>query len=563
MLLRSLEIKVESDPTFRKSSLTLLLVALLFATSAAAAEAPDARPDEVRALIARASLPQLRRPNFAGYRKTVDDFYRAYGYVPQWFAASAPWRAGLAELSAAPAHGLETADYDFDWLAAEFSAIAGGDRAPERAARADVAMTVSLFRFLSDLHRGRVAPARAGFRFESGSKPFDLAASLRTALANGNVHDAVAAAEPLFTLHQRLEAALGRYRLLAAEPLPPLSDLPKGTRKVEPGGTYAGVAALAERLRRVGDLPADAAAPAGNRYAGALVEAVSAFQDRHGLKPDGVLGRETLAALATPLDVRVRQIELSLERLRWLPELPAGPLIAVNIPSFRLWAFADAHDDNAAQLSMPVIVGGAVAERKTPVFIGEMRYLEFSPYWNVPPPIQRKEIVPRLARDPGYWQREDFEAVPTGGRGAALTSLDAATLAGLKTGTLRVRQRPGPKNALGGVKFVLPNTMDIYLHGTPAQQLFGKTRRDFSHGCIRVADPPALAAFVLRDQPEWTSERIAEAMDAGKTSTVRIARPIPVVIFYTTAIVDSAGRVMFQSDIYDYDRELESALRAR
>jgi len=377
------------------------------------------------------------------------------------------------------------------------------------------------------------------------------------------VHDAVAAAEPLFTLHQRLEDALGRYRLLAAEPLPPLSDLPKGARKVEPGGTYADVAALAERLRRVGDLPADAAAPAGNRYAGALVEAVSAFQDRHGLKPDGVLGRETLAALATPLDVRVRQIELSLERLRWLPELPAGPLIAVNIPSFRLWAFADAHDDNAAQLSMPVIVGGAVAERKTPVFIGEMRYLEFSPYWNVPPPIQRKEIVPRLARDPGYWQREDFEAVPTGGRGAALTSLNAATLDGLKTGTLRVRQRPGPKNALGGVKFVLPNTMDIYLHGTPAQQLFGKTRRDFSHGCIRVADPPALAAFVLRDQPEWTSERIAEAMDAGKTSTVRIARPIPVVIFYTTAIVDSAGRVMFQSDIYDYDRELESALRAR
>jgi len=159
------------------------LVALLVAASAVAAQAPDARPDEVRALIARASLPQLRRPDVAGYRKTLDAFYRAYGYVPQWFAASAPWRAGLAELSAAPAHGLETADYDFDWLAAEFSAIAGGDRAPERAARADVAMTVSLFRFLSDLHRGRVAPARAGFRFESGSKPFGLGLKLRLAPA--------------------------------------------------------------------------------------------------------------------------------------------------------------------------------------------------------------------------------------------------------------------------------------------------------------------------------------------------------------------------------------------
>jgi murein L,D-transpeptidase YcbB/YkuD len=310
-------------------------------------------------------------------------------------------------------------------------------------------------------------------------------------------------------------------------------------------------------------LPGSSPTPAGNRYDGELVKAVSAFQDRHGLKPDGVLGRETLAALATPLDARVRQIELSLERMRWLPEFPAGPLIAVNIPSFRLWAFADAHDDKAAQLSMPVIVGSAVTERKTPVFIGEMRYLEFSPYWNVTPAIQRKEIVPRLARDPGYWEREDFEAVPTGGKSAPIASLDSATLAGLRTGALRVRQRPGPKNALGGVKFVLPNTMDIYLHGTPAKQLFGKMRRDFSHGCIRVADPPALAAFVLGDQPDWTSERITAAMDAGKTSTVRITRPIPVVIFYTTAIVDSAGRVLFQSDIYDYDRQLENALRAR
>jgi murein L,D-transpeptidase YcbB/YkuD len=192
-----------------------------------------------------------------------------------------------------------------------------------------------------------------------------------------------------------------------------------------------------------------------------------------------------------------------------------------------------------------------------------MRYLEFSPYWNVPPAIQRNEIVPRLARDPGYWEREELEAVPTGGKAAAITTLDAVTLEGLETGALRVRQRPGPKNALGGVKFVLPNTMDIYLHSTPAQQLFGETRRDFSHGCIRVADPPALAAFVLRDQPEWTSERIDAAMAAGTTSTAMLKQPIPVVIFYTTAIVDAAGRVLFQADIYGYDRKLESALRAR
>jgi murein L,D-transpeptidase YcbB/YkuD len=550
--------------TAKRLLLGCLGVALLFVATAAAAQAPDARTrDEIRALIARASLPALRRPDFAAYRDALDDFYRTSGYAPQWVAASAPWRASLAELSAASAHGLESSDYDVDWLNREFSAIVAGDLTPERVARTDVALTVSLFRFLSDLHRGRVAPARAGFKFSAGDKPLDVAALVRAGLASGNVHDAVAAVEPTFTLHRRLEEALMRYRALAATPLPPLPELPKGARKVEPGAIYAGVAALAERLRRVGDLPADAAVPADNRYAGPLVKAVGIFQDRHGLKPDGVLGRDTLAALATPLEVRVRQIELSLERLRWLPELPAGPLIAVNIPSFKLWAFTDAHDDRAAQLSMPVIVGRAVDARKTPVFIGEMRYLEFSPYWNVPPTIQRSEIVPRLARDPAYWEKEELEAVPTGGRGVAITTLDAETLRGLEKGALRVRQRPGAKNALGGVKFVLPNTMDIYLHGTPAQRLFGQTRRDFSHGCIRVADPPALAAFVLADQPDWTGERIDAAMAADKTSTVRLKRPIPVVIFYTTTIVDSTGRVLFQSDIYDYDRKLEGALRAR
>jgi murein L,D-transpeptidase YcbB/YkuD len=238
-------------------------------------------------------------------------------------------------------------------------------------------------------------------------------------------------------------------------------------------------------------------------------------------------------------------------------------LIAVNIPSFRLWAFANGRDDTAAKLTMPVIVGVAVNARKTPVFIGEMRYLEFSPYWNVTPSIQRGEIVPKLRRDPGYWQREELEALPVSGKGEPITVLDAATLEGLASGALRVRQRPGERNALGGVKFVLPNTMNIYLHSTPAQQLFSQTRRDFSHGCIRVEDPPALAAFVLSDQPEWTRERIHEAMNAGKMSTARLTRPIPVVLFYTTAIVDAKNRALFAGDIYGYDAKLEAALKAR
>src|SRR5262245_11666863 len=542
----------------------LLMVALasgwLLASGGPFADA--AEPDEVRALVAKASLPQLKRPDFSQYRPALEAFYGGGAYAPKWLTPDAPWRDALHELAAAPTHGLDPVDYDVDWLRAELDAVAKGDDANGRGARADVALSVSLFRLLTDLHVGRIDPERAGFKFKAKHTPLDLAGLAQSAIERRNVHEAVVAVVPSFPLYHRLEEALALARTMAAEPLPPVPPLPKGVRKIAPGGTYEGVGAIAERLRRVGDLPADAPIPADNRYDGPLVDAVRSYQDRHGLTTDGVLGAGTLAALAVPLSTRVRQFELTLERLRWLPDFIPGPLIAVNIPSFRLWAFANGRDDSAAKLTMRVIVGAAADTRATPVFIGEMRYLEFSPYWNVTPSIQRSETVPSLKRDPAYWEREQLEAVPVGG-GPAVTTLDAATLDAIANGTLRVRQRPGGKNALGGVKFVLPNTMNIYLHGTPAQQLFSETRRAFSHGCIRLEDPPALAAFVLSDQPAWTSERIGGAMNAGTMSTAKLTRPIPVVLFYTTAIVDAKYRALFSDDIYGYDAKLEAALRAR
>jgi len=535
-----------------------VLLAVLAATAASAQPAAP-ESEQIRALIERGMLPQLRHSDFSALREALDASYRTGSYAPLWLPAG-PARAVLAEIKDASNDGLEAADYDVDWLEMELAAIAGGDRTPARVASADVALTVSFFRLLSDLNRGRVSPERAGFKLDVPDKVLDLPVLLRRGLDSGRWHEIVDSVEPQFVLYRRLEGALLRYRSFATHTLSPLPPLPAGKRKIAPGDAYAGVAAVVERLRLVGDLPATAPAPASDRYEGALVQAVRAFQDRHGLQADGVLGGDTLAQLAVPFAQRVRQIELSLERLRWLPHLPASPVIAVNIPSFRLWAFANGGNDTTAQLTMPVIVGAAVKARETPVFIGEMRWVEFSPYWNVPPAIQRAEIVPHLQSDPGYWQREDLEAVPVGSAGPPVAVLDAATLEGLKSGALRVRQRPGPKNALGGVKFVLPNTMDIYLHSTPARQLFAQTRRDFSHGCIRLGDPPALAAFVLRDQPEWTPERIAEAMVAGTTMTAKLTRPIPVVIFYTTAIVDSTGAVRFSQDIYGYDSRLEQLL---
>jgi murein L,D-transpeptidase YcbB/YkuD len=199
-------------------------------------------------------------------------------------------------------------------------------------------------------------------------------------------------------------------------------------------------------------------------------------------------------------------------------------------------------------------------DTRTPLFLEEMRFIEFSPYWNVPPSIARAETVPRLRRDPGYFMQQGFEFVARDGR--VSTTLSASQLDAVLAGQARIRQRPGPQNALGDIKFVFPNRDNIYLHHTPSVQLFGRPRRDFSHGCIRVEQPVALAKFVLRNMPEWTEERIRHAMDRGESATLRLAEPLPVLIAYGTSLVKD-GRIHFFEDIYGQDRLLDAALQRR
>ena len=204
------------------------------------------------------------------------------------------------------------------------------------------------------------------------------------------------------------------------------------------------------------------------------------------------------------------------------------------------------------------IVVGKSMDTRTPIFEEQMRFIEFQPYWNVPPSIARGEVVPRLRRDPGYFSREEFEFVTSSGR--VVTALSPALLDDVLAGKARIRQRPGPRNALGDIKFVFPNPDNIYLHHTPSVRLFERDRRDFSHGCIRVEQPVALAVFALQGMPEWTEARIRQAMTEGNPSTVRLTQPIPVVIAYATAIVKQ-GRIHFFDDIYGHDRALDAALR--
>jgi murein L,D-transpeptidase YcbB/YkuD len=463
-------------------------------------------------------------------------------------------------LARADRHGLEPADYDAAGVATEWAAIANAPTADAaRAARLDVALSSAALRYLSDVHRGRVAPERVHRDVVLARPPYDAPARLRDALQAGRLAALLEEAPPRLPQYAKLVRARAQYAARTGQPAPP--PLPPVT-KLEPGGDYRGLAALRTTLVELGDLDPSVALPP--RYEGAVVEAVRAFQVRHGLSPDGVVGRATLAALEVPPAQRVRQIELAMERLRWVPEWSSRRVVVINIPEFELRLFEGEPGAGAGRglvWQTPVIVGKAAGTR-TPVFVGDMQWVEFSPYWNVPPSILHNEVLPRLRRDPGYLGREDMEFVLADGRGTR-TEASAATIDAAARGELRVRQRPGAKNALGGVKFVLPNTMNIYLHDTPTRALFAESRRDFSHGCIRVREPAQLAGRLLAELPSWNGERIGAAMQAGRTQVVRLPEAVPVLVFYTTVVADADGALRFLPDIYGYDRELDAALRAR
>jgi murein L,D-transpeptidase YcbB/YkuD len=294
-----------------------------------------------------------------------------------------------------------------------------------------------------------------------------------------------------------------------------------------------------------------------------LVAALKSFQSRHGERVDGVLGAATFAELTKPLGVRVRQIELTMERWRWLPsELVSAPII-VNIPQFRLFAFESTTDVEARIRQMDVIVGKAFEATQTPVFSADMTYVIFRPYWDIPYSISVKEIVPAARRNPAYIDAHQMEIVRGGDTTAAVMPNTAENIELVAKGVLRVRQKPGPNNSLGLVKFMLPNPYNVYLHSTPAEGLFAESRRAFSHGCVRVSDPVGLAEYVLRDSPEWTREKILSAMNGAEPLTVTLKNRIRVFFVYGTALATEDGRVLFFDDIYGHDQRLEEALNSR
>jgi L,D-transpeptidase YcbB len=496
----------------------------------------------------------------------------------------------MAAFANCGADALDPEDYDNDRWAARASAI----HTVEDRAAFDMAMTVSAMRYISDEHNGRVNPKRFNFGIDINQKRYDLANFLsQRIVTSSNVWAALITVPPQSNEYRRTLNAYRHWTVLATED--PGGGLPEVRGQLKPGDPYRGAGRMRELLVLDGDLAADAPRTAAHRYDPALAPAVKHFQAHHGLQADGKIGPPTIAAMNVPTADRAHQLAIAVERWRWIPDAYQAAPVFVNLPEFKLRIYSDAplpeppteedsgllqpvahvepvpleNDHTNIALEMNVVVGKAGIQpgekpgdppvvHQTPMLVNKMRYLIFRPYWSVPVDITKREVLPGLAKDPSYLEIHNFEVVDRHQKPLVYTKTMNDRLL---HGELWVRQGAGPENSLGLVKFMFPNQYSIYLHSTPAVGMFTRTRRDFSHGCVRVQKPVELASWILRDRAEWPADKIQEAMDTGDDNKiVALKRTIPVTIFYATAYVEPDGTVDFTRDIYEYDKLLDETL---
>ena len=515
---------------------------------------------ELQRIIDSAHHPDLRWPDFPPYQAEVKDFYARTGLTLGWIRDRKPTPQAQAMISlfAQSDHkGLVPEDYDASRWPARVQKLQGSANDADLA-NFDAAMTVSAMRYIRALHIGRVNPKTLGRQLDVSSRKYDLGEFVYEKVISANdPATVVKTVEPAFPGYLRALEALHRYREFAKLDNGKPMQLP--VKPIAAKGTYADLPRLSQLLQLLGDLPSGAQVdPNSTVYQGALVAAVKSYQARHGQLPDGHLKAELIKEMNVPMAQRVRQIELTLERWRWLSHSFPQPPVVVNLPEFKLRTYDDNHQ---VALYKTVIVGKAYGH-KSPVFEKEMKYVVFRPYWEVTPTIQRAEIVPHIEKDRNYITAKNFEVVTGDGKVVTDGRISDEVLAGLKSGHLRVRQKPGPDNSLGLVKLIFPNEDNVYLHGTEAPQLFANEQRDLSHGCIRVQNPADLAAWALRNNPGWNLERVQGMMNGTQDNvTVNLVKPIPVLILYGTVAVDEKNNVFFFDDVYGYDKQLDQVLK--
>jgi murein L,D-transpeptidase YcbB/YkuD len=490
-------------------------------------------------------------------------FYERRGYRPAWSDDSGPV-ALLDELveaiGQADREGLRPADYHLDRLQTTLSEVRRNQENqaplnPRRLADLDLLATDAFLILGSHYLAGRINPETIDPEWMANRREADLADVLQKALDTDRIKGALEELLPQQPGYSRLKEALVKYRRLAADGgWPPVPDGPK----MQAGDRGSRVAVLWERLQAEGYLP-DTATAGGELFDDTLLEAVRRFQARHGLDADGVVGPATLGALNVAARQRARQIEVNLERWRWLPQDLGQQYILVNIANFEL----DVMEDGQPALVMKVVVGRDY--RRTPVFSDRMTYLVLSPYWNVPPSIAVQDKLPLIKKDPGYLAKQNMKIFQ--GWGAETREIDPWSIDWSRVTannfSYRLRQEPGPLNALGKVKFMFPNKFNVYLHDTPSRELFAKPERTYSSGCIRLEKPIELAQYLLRDDPRWTRENILSAVERRSEQTVQLSKKIPVHLLYWTAWVTDDGATHFRKDIYGRDKKVQDALDER
>lgn len=487
------------------------------------------------------------------YRKELTEIYDDRQYEPLWLSQSQKLNAEgqtlLQILMGAGRLGLNPTDYDYSelqWLQ-RTNQLFSEDRPVFRTnvlARLEVVLSKNLLKILDHVTSGRLSPGQTNEKwYLHDERPLLTRLVLQT-LETG----VTATLDSLAGAHEGYKPllhALEEYLTIKAEGGWPA--IPEGPLLLK-GTNSDRVKVLRRRLAATGDMKEGA--DNSKNFDQEVREGVEKFQSRHGLSVDGIVGPTTLHTLNIPVEARIQQLLVNLERRRWMPRTLGPDYIIVNIPDFRLMAYRD----GTSQLEMPVIVGKPMTQ--TPIFTDILEYLVFNPYWNVPISIVRDEILPKFQEDPTYLAERNFEVVDVDEQPMDIAHL---TSENIQNGTIRIRQKPGPNNALGSVKFMFPNDHAIYLHDTPADHLFDASERDFSHGCIRVERPTDLAAFLLNEQ--WNQKDIVLALESSERSVIKLSQAIPVYILYFTAWVAEDGTLQFRHDPYGHDDRLWAALR--
>lgn len=579
-----------NNPTQRRNMLQTLLLVVVFILNGLVPIQAQSLLDAVDTqtpVVTASATPDIATPTLPAYK-------------PLWFDSNNIMIHALAQqavtmLLNAEQEGLNPQDYQASTWQQKLQIVRQQPLSETDTRAIDQGLTSAVVLYLNHLHQGRIDPKTIGEKYEPDMRtPFDAESVLQQAVANKDVLQAQQIAMPKVPMYAALRQQLQQYLQLRTHPawqdtLPMLSK----KRVIRKGQKWAGLPVVAARLVAMGDMeqataetplkldaePIELTFPDSTTpdttesiapqviepapevvFDDALQEGIIAFQKRHRLRANGRLNRATVNKLNHSPQHIANHIAQTMERLRWAPLRHSQRMIVVNVPEYRLRAYSLHNGEVQHVLPINVIVGKK-GRNKTPLFSKNMVRIEFSPYWNVPSSILRREMMPRISSDPSYLRRNNYEVVGVGG---ATSETTPDIVEALRTGRARVRQRPGRGNAMGGIKFVFPNRSNIYLHYTASPRLFKRSYRALSHGCIRVQDPVDLAHYILQDdETDWSKERIQKMMRRGKLRVVRLNQPLPVVLTYLTAFIHESGKLHFVPDVYGQDKRLRKVLATR